>query len=61
MTGEPSPAKYISTVEGEDGTSRTLEWVVESHSPITMYELRYKTKQVCDALSFIIINFKLTF
>jgi hypothetical protein len=47
LSGEPSPARYTSGEELENG--QKLMWVIESHSPITKYTLKYKNRKVLNS------------
>jgi Immunoglobulin I-set domain len=50
LSGEPSPARYTSGEELENG--QKLMWVIESHSPITKYTLKYKNRKVLTKFCF---------
>ncbi|CAB3368809.1 Hypothetical predicted protein [Cloeon dipterum] len=43
LSGEPSPARYISGEELENG--QKLNWLVESHSPVSKFTLKYRNRK----------------
>ncbi|XP_059482305.1 protein amalgam-like isoform X2 [Neocloeon triangulifer] len=43
LSGEPSPARYVSGEELENG--QKLMWIVESHSPVSKFTLKYRNRK----------------
>ncbi|XP_063236941.1 opioid-binding protein/cell adhesion molecule homolog [Bacillus rossius redtenbacheri] len=43
LTGAPSIANFVTS--NSTGNSETLQWVIESHAPITEYTLRYRKRK----------------
>ncbi|KAK3878431.1 hypothetical protein Pcinc_017015 [Petrolisthes cinctipes] len=50
LQGRPKPVRYYSVGVGENGTSYTLVWHVESYAPVITYNIAYKNESDLEEL-----------